>query len=356
MQVNWSSVAGGAEIYALTIASRLDKTRFVPSMCALDQGGALEGEIAKLGLPFSIMKRRPGIDLRLMLRLFRLFRRRRVNVLQTHHFNQLFYSALGAKLLGIRIIHTEHDTELSKKPRLRVALRVLSHFCDKMIAIGDDIAQMYRDLGIAESKIEIIRAGVELSAPTVSREEVRRELQLQDSDRVTIIVARLFPEKNHRLLLQAFAGVTNRLENAHLLIVGEGVEKEAIEAEIARLKLESKVHLLGVRRDVPRLLAASDVFVLASDREGLPIAILEAMAAARPIVATAVGNVPEVVRDGETGRLVPPGDRDAMEAALFDLLSDDEHATMLGRAAREAVRAYDVRTMVERYETLFASR
>ncbi len=353
MQVTWSLVAGGAEIYALTIASRLDKCKFVPFMCAMDQGGALEPEIARQSLPFFIMHRRPGIDWRLMLRLHRLFRRQRVDVLQTHHFNQLFYSVLGAKLVGARIFHTEHDTELAKKPRLRIALRILSLFCEKMIAIGDDIAVMFREIGIPDSKIEIVLAGVELSMVEVSRDEVRRELELADDERVAIIVARLFPEKNHKLLLAAFDGAARQNANARLLIVGEGVEGEAIRAEIARLGLEKQVRMLGVRRDVPRLLAAADVFVLTSDREGLPIAVLEAMAAGKPVIATAVGNLPDVVRDGENGRLVPPGDREALEVALIELLGDASRASQMGAAARETARGYDVRTTIERYEQLF---
>ncbi|HEY0075926.1 MAG TPA: glycosyltransferase [Abditibacteriaceae bacterium] len=353
MQVTWSLVAGGAEIYALTIASRLDKSRFSPRMCAIDQGGAIEGEVQKHGLPYFIMHRQAGIDWRLFGRMHRLLRRQQVKVLQTHHFNQLFYCAPGAKLLGIRIFHTEHDVELAKKPRLRVALRLLSHCCEKMIAIGEEIAQMYRDLGIAEDKIEIIRAGVELSDFHESREEARRELGIEENARVAVIVARLFPEKNHRLLLDAFAKAAQNHPDFHLLIAGEGTETEAIRAQIEALNLGAQVQMLGVRRDVPRLLAAADVFVLSSDREGLPIAILEAMAAARPIVATSVGNVPDVVRDGVSGRLVPPGDKEALAEAIEELLSDATRTKELGQNAREIARDYDVRHMIARYETLF---
>jgi glycosyltransferase involved in cell wall biosynthesis len=322
-------------------------------MCAIDQGGAIEGEVKKQSLPYFIMKRRPGIDWRLFGRMHRLLRRRRIDVLQTHHFNQLFYSAPGAKLLGIRIFHTEHDVELAKKPRLRLALRLLSLSCEKMIAIGEEIAQMYRDLGIPDHKIEIIRAGVELSSFEESGEAARRELDLPANARVAIIVARLFPEKNHRLLVDAFAQAAQNHADFRLLIVGEGTEEEAIRSQINTLNLGAQVQMLGVRRDVSRLLAASDVFVLSSDREGLPIAILEAMAAALPVVATAVGNVPDVVRDGISGRLVPPNDKEALAGALEELLADAERADEFGKAAREIARDYDVRFMTERYEKLF---
>ena len=356
MQVTWSLVAGGAEIYALTIASRLDNSRFEAMMCAIDQGGAIEGEVQKHGLPYWIMQRRPGIDWRLFGRMHRLLRRKRIDVLQTHHFNQLFYSAPGAKLLGIHIFHTEHDVELAKKPRLRIALRLLSLCCEKMIAIGDEIAQMYRDLGIPDHKIEIVRAGVELSSFHESRAAARAELGLEENARVALIVARLFPEKNHRLLLDAFAQAAQNHPRFRLLIAGEGTEAEAIRAQIETLKLSEKVQMLGVRRDVPRLLAASDVFVLSSEREGLPIAVLEALAAARPVVATSVGNVPDVVRDGVSGRLVPPGNKEAFAVALEELLSDAESCEKMGQAGREIARDYDVHHMIERYESLFAGK
>src|SRR4028118_986802 len=123
MQVTWSLVAGGAEMYALTIASHLDARKYKGMLCAVDQGGALEAEIQQLGIPYFVMNRRPGIELGLMWRLYKLFRQQRVAVLHTHHFNQLFYSLLGAKLVGARIIHTEHSTETYARQRLRTAIR-----------------------------------------------------------------------------------------------------------------------------------------------------------------------------------------------------------------------------------------
>jgi glycosyltransferase involved in cell wall biosynthesis len=356
IHVTWSLVAGGAEMYALTIASHLDRQGFRSVMCVLDQGGALEPEIQRLGIPYIIMHRRPGIDLRLMWRMFRLFRKHQVDVVHTHHFNQLFYSVLGAKLVGARIIHTEHSTEVYKKRRLRIALRVLARFCHKVIAIGNDGYQVLHDqVGIASEKLQVLRAGVDVSRFKEPRASARRELELSDQDRVAVIVARLFPEKNHLLLLEAFAKVVERVSSARLLIAGEGTEDEAIVAAMKRLGLQHSVRMLGVRRDVPRLLAAADLFVLCSDREGLPIAVLEAMAAARPVVATAVGDLPTVVQDHRTGRLVAPKDPDALAEALVEVLSHPDYARLMGEFGREVVaRHYSVRTMISAHEALYA--
>ena len=358
VQVTWSLVAGGAETYALTIASQLDARRYRAILCAVDQGGALEDEIERLGIPYLILHRRPGLQLSLIWRLYRLFRRWKVDVVQTHHFNQLFYSALGAKLAGARLIHTEHSVEVYKRRSLRTALRFLARLCDQVIAISNDGERVLREqVGIPARQLTVIRAGVELNGFIGSKSEARRALGLEDTDRIVTIIARLFPEKNHRLLLAAFAEVIRHVERARLLIVGEGIERDAILAEIDRLGLGEHVRMLGVRRDVARILTASDVFALSSDREGLPIAVLEAMAVAKPVVATSVGDLPLIVHDGVTGRLVPPQDPAALAAALADLLNDQARAAVMGTNAQQLVaQRYTLRAMIDQYTALYSQR
>ncbi|HYE73816.1 MAG TPA: glycosyltransferase [Blastocatellia bacterium] len=356
MQVTWSLVAGGAEVYALTIASGLNKQKYRGMMCAIDQGGALENEMRQGGIPYFLMHRRPGIQFSLLWRMYRLFRTHQSDVVQTHGFNQILYSALGAKLAGARLIHTEHSTELYKHWRRRIALRLLSMLSDKVIAIGKDSANFLREqVRIPAHKIEIIRAGIDPQAFVESQAEARCELSLNRDDRIAVIVARLYPEKNYRLLLAAFAKAVQQIERAKLLIVGEGIEQEAIHHEIQRLGLSDQVQMLGVRRDVARILAAADVFVLSSDREGLPIAIIEALAAARPVIATAVGDIPEVISDGVTGRIVPPRNSEALTAALVELLGDSALATSMGLSARQSVvERYTTDAMLSQYDQIFA--
>jgi L-malate glycosyltransferase len=356
MQVTWSLVAGGAEMYALTVASNLDPEKYRSVLCAVDQGGALESEVRRRGLPYFVMDRRPGIELGLMWRLYCLFRRFRVRVVHTHHFNQLFYSLAGALLVGAKIIHTEHSVEAFKRRRLRIALRLLALFCKKVVAIGEDGARVLSDeVGIPKKKLEIIRAGLDVRAFDEPRQQARSELGLTESDRVAVIIARLFPEKNHRLLLEAFAEVARAAPAARLMVAGEGVEQEAIEDQITRLGLSRQVRLLGVRRDVARLLAASDVFVLSSDREGLPIAVLEAMAASRPVVATSVGDLPLVVRNGVNGLLVERGDQAALADAITSILGDDLRAEAMGREGRRLVAEnFSLRSMIDRLERIYS--
>lgn len=355
MQVTWSLVAGGAEIYALTIARNLAPTHYATELCALDQGGALEAEIKRLGISYRVMNRRQGIDLRLIWRLYRFFARERPGIIHTHHFNQLFYSFIGARMTGARIVHTEHSLEAYEgRRKMRLALRLLSIFCRKVVAIGSESETFMRErVGIPERKLTVIRAGIDLKAFNESKAEARAALGLSSKDRVVAIVARLYPEKNHQLLLAAFAEVCEHVANARLLVVGEGTERAAIQEEIKRLRLEDHVKMLGVRRDVARILAATDVFALSSTREGLPIVVLEAMAAARAVVATAVGDLPSIINDRETGIIVPPGDAHAMASALIELLNDESLAMRVGEAARSSVQAYGLETMISRYQNLY---
>jgi glycosyltransferase involved in cell wall biosynthesis len=356
MQVTWGLVAGGAEMYAFTVAANLDARKFKAMLCAIDKGGALEPEIESRGIPYFVMHRRQGIDFKLMWRMYRLFKENRIQVVHTHHFNQLFYSLPGAKLAGARIVHMEHSVEFLKRKRLSVALNFLTRFCDKVIAIGSDGARALKELaGIPETKLEIIRAGVDPANYTESKSQARKALGLDQTEKIAVIVARLFPEKNHKLLLEAFARVVRRIDKARLLIVGDGIEEAALCDEIDRLNLKSQVTMLGVRRDVARLLAASDVFVLSSDREGLPIAVLEAMAAAKPVIATAVGDLPMVVKDQKTGRLVPAKNSEALSEALVEILSDEEKATNMGEQALRAIDEYSLQTMIAKFETLYSA-
>lgn len=355
MQVTWSLVAGGAETYALTIASGLDSAKYRCVMCGVDQGGALESEITRRGIPWTVMNRRPGIDWRLMWRMFKLFRREKVDVIHTHHFNQLFYSLIAARLQRIRIIHTEHSIEVYKRRHLRWALKAMSLLCYRVTAIGSDGQQVLRKkVGISHGKLQVIRAAVDLSRFEVDAATARQQLGLRPEYQVVVIVARLYPEKNHQLLLAAFQQVAVKLPDARLLIVGDGIEQQSIASRITELDMQHQVQMLGVRSDIPLILAASDVFVLCSNREGLPIAVLEAMAASRPVVATRVGDVPLVVNHEQTGLLVDAGDMKALADAIMSLLCDRTRARELGRQGRQLVESqYSLAGMLHGHAELY---
>jgi glycosyltransferase involved in cell wall biosynthesis len=168
------------------------------------------------------------------------------------------------------------------------------------------------------------------------------------------VVARLEPEKGHPTLLEAWPAVLSRCPEAYLLLVGEGSRHEALEAQARELRIAHRVVFTGRRDDVPAVTAALDVAVLPSYREAQGLSILEAMALSRPVVASAVGGIPEVIEDGVSGLLVPPHDAAALAAAISRLLSDHPYADLIGRAGHDVVHdRFCVELMVRAVEGLY---
>jgi glycosyltransferase involved in cell wall biosynthesis len=206
--------------------------------------------------------------------------------------------------------------------------------------------------------VVVIPNGVDTErfAPSSDTEAVREELGIGPTDPVVIFVAALRPEKNHELFLKVARRVVAKLSHARFLIVGDGPRRESLEMLAGALGVERNVQFLGSRGDVPQLLAASDVFALTSQNEANPVSILEAMSVGRPVVATNVGSIREVIRDGENGFLVAPGDAEQIASRIIALLDDPLRCRAIGEAARETVvNGWSVDAMVSRYETLLAS-
>jgi len=183
---------------------------------------------------------------------------------------------------------------------------------------------------------------------------IRREWRLTEEHRVAVIVAVLRPEKNHRRFLRVARAVADRMPEARFVVIGDGVERANLERYTDVLGLRDQVHFAGVRRDVPQVLAAADVVALTSDTEGFPLALLEAMAAGRPIIATRVGSLDEMVVEGKTGRLIPAHDEASFADALHRMLSDRVTARAMGEAGRRLVlERFTVKHMVKAHEQLF---
>ena len=197
--------------------------------------------------------------------------------------------------------------------------------------------------------------GIDLSrfARPVSSDAAREEMGVGTS-RVVGIVAKLSAVKGHEHFLRAAARVRERRSDVIFLVVGDGPLRPQLESLTEELGLADAVRFVGVRKDIPEVLGLMDVFVLSSLSEGAPNVILEAMAAGLPVVASNVGGVPDIVRDGETGRLVEPGDHEALADAVLDILNDETRAGLMGRLARNVVRGeHDIDLVVEHAEQVF---
>jgi glycosyltransferase involved in cell wall biosynthesis len=281
------------------------------------------------------------------------FRRHNVAIAHAHEFTMSVYGAWAARMAGIPHVMTMHGGRYyAGRTVRRVALRLAASFSGAVVAVSDELAEhLSRDLHLSRERISVIANGVR-ERPLPSR-TIRDELGLTGTDRLLLAIGNLYPVKGHRHLLGAVALLQRKHPALHVAIAGRGETKTALEDQARELGLSDRFHLLGFRSDIAALLAGADVFVLPSLSEGLPLALLEAMFAARPIVASEVGEIATVLR-GDAGVLVPRGDDQALASAIDRVLQDPVAARRLGdRAARRAAEDYSLAHSVTRYAQLY---
>ena len=278
------------------------------------------------------------------------FRRHRIVVAHSHEFMMAVYGAWAAWRAGVPHVITMHGSSYyAARLRRRLALRAAIALSGHTVAVSSHLArQLSRDLWMPRSRIATIPNGVPSVRP--ERTTLRDELRLGPDDRLVVSVGNLYPVKGHHHLIDALALLTSRHPTLHLAVSGRGQMVDALSARARGLGVADRVHLLGLRSDVAAILAAADVFALPSLSEGLPLALLEAMFAGCPIVASEVGEVGVALAHGQAGVLVEPGNTPALAAGLDRLLSDPHRARELGeRAVRRATAEYGVSQMVHRY-------
>lgn len=355
MQLVHALEFGGAERLAATISASLPRDRFSASVCGLFGGeGPLAAELRRRNVPHFYQEAEKKGKPSLFADLFRLFRRERVDIVQVHGAYGLMHGIVPATLAGVKVVYTEHAKQSILRVRsIGLAARHLPRCVAKTVCVSEDLRVFFRDtLGVADKRLRVVYNGID-----ADRFRADREPFTAGSGEVVIgCVARLTEAKDHDNLLTAFAAARRAHANLRLMIVGDGELRSAVEKRIAALGIAGHVDMLGGRDDVPQLLARMDVFVLSSKREGFPVAILEAMAAGRPVVATDVGGVTEVVSSGSDGIVVPPEDAGALADALVGLVNDPAAARRMGQRGMERVRSsFDARVVIRQYADLFTS-
>jgi len=336
---------GGAEILARQFAERASEEFDFVFVC-LDSAGLMADELRAAGYVVETLRRRPGFDFACVRQLARLFQRHDVSVIHAHQYAPYFYAAL-ARLFAWRdmpVIFTEHGRDY---PDYRRAKRVLANRWilgrrDRVIGVGECVRRALIDYeGLPPDRIDVVYNGIDVEAyagDPGERLAARRSLGLADDHFAVIQVARLNRLKDQPTAIRAMAQLVARFPLARLLIAGDGEERERLESLIAELGVSRHVQLLGTRRDIPQLLAAADVFLLSSVSEGIPLTLIEAMAAGVPCVSTAVGGTPEVIVDGQTGLLARPGNPADVAAKLEALLTDANLRQSCGVAGRRRSR------------------
>jgi len=349
---------GGLERLVDVLIRRLDRTRFEPMLCCMKQADCLGEALAAEGVPVFEKLMAGKYDIRVLPRLIRILRREKVDVVCTvgSGGDRMFWGRLAAWMAGVPgIVASLHS--MGGPCRIERLNRMLTGVTDAFVAVaGKHKDFLVREEGCPARRTTVIYNGVDSERWSEARPdaELASRLGLPHGVPVAGIVACFRPEKNHELFLRAAARALKQVPTAHFLIVGDGDRREELEALTAELDIASHVHFLGERHDVPELLTLMDVVVLPSDHEAFPVAVLEAQASGKPVVATNVGALSELVADGENGYLVEKGDERALADRLASLLSDRTTARRFGQAARHRVaKRFELRDMVTGYEQLF---
>lgn len=348
---------GGQERVALSLAKEQraqGHAVFVVSL-APPPDGPLCSEFRAVGaVPVTVPKWGQGLDWSLPRRLARRFRDMGIAVVHAHNPQSLIYAAAAGKAAGAGVVYTSHGQNSLAAGPLWLT-RLASLFVDAYVGVSARIAcRAHRYHECPETKVRIIENGVDLSSfrpDPQARREVRAELGVPESSWLIGTVGRLAKEKNPALLLRAALPLLG--PQVRLLLVGDGPLAHELRTLAAAQPECAFVSLTGARQDVPRLLAALDVFVLSSRTEGLPLALLEAMSVGLPIVATAVGGVPDVVRHDFSAKLVPSEDEVALRTTLAGLRDDRAEADRLAHNAREESARFSAALMAKRYGDLY---
>jgi glycosyltransferase involved in cell wall biosynthesis len=360
---------GGAERFALQVAMGLDQERFESILCvsrwpmspehrALAPSGpqALE-DLRESGARFLPLRRTRKVDLAAWMRLERFLRRERVEILHSHKFGSNLWGSLVARAARVPVVVAHEHTWSYEGQALRrfVDREIIARRADRFVAVSRaDQRRMTEVEGIDPARTGFIPIGILPTTPSGGERDIRGELGIAPQAPLLGIVGILRAQKAHEVLLRAVSQLTRDFPDVQLLIVGDGPRREAIEQLIVELGLQGNVCMLGLRSDVPDILRELDVAACSSDFEGSPLAVMEYMDMGLPIVATAVGGIPDLIESGVHGLLVPPGDPTALARGLVELLRDPRRARAMGAQAQERRRSeFDLRVVIGRIEDLY---
>jgi glycosyltransferase involved in cell wall biosynthesis len=331
---------GGAELALLRLIEAIRPAGVEP-LVVWPRNDAIFARLSSQGIRvvrLKVPRWRHGLSLPLLpvclLRLRQVLSRRGVDLVHVNNYRSAPFGLLVARWAGVPCVSTVREMIAPDKVR-QYRLRRL----DALVAVCDSVARILVDAGVPQDRVGTVRSGVSLPPmPTESaRRKLRESLGNAADDPLIGIVAHILPHKGFDDLVQALPLIVRRIPRVRCLVVGEAPRKRYMNhlLELAeRLAVRDRLVWVGAQDDVPRFLAAMDLFVLPSHTEGLPLTVLEAMAAGRPVVGTAVGGIPEAVRHGETGFVVPPRDPRRLAEAVIDVLANPALAKSMGEAGR----------------------
>ena len=346
---------GGAEKSLFQVATRLPRDEFSMQVITLTGGGKIAKWLEEEGIPVTSLDIKRVWDLAGLIRLRGLLKSLRPHILHTFLFHANILGRVAAAGLGAHAVISSVRVA-DRRFKWHLALDWLSSpLMDLEVCVSEGVRRFTETRAkIPRRKLTVIPNGVDLAEFEEKGERIRKNLRLPPDVPLIVTIGRLERQKGISFFLQAAREVLQEFPQARFLIVGKGPDEGKLISLARNLGIKKAVRFLGFRNDVPEVLAAADMFVLASLWEGMPNVVLEAMASGKPVVGTQVEGTEELVIPGETGLLVPPADAKALARNICRLIQESGLARRMGQAARKQVKEhYTVQTMVERYAQLY---
>jgi glycosyltransferase involved in cell wall biosynthesis len=340
--------------------SRRLHDKYGMAVCCLDGPGAWAEELSGQGIPVTPLHRAEGFQPGLGARIAAVARQNDATILHCHHYSPFVYGMLARWWSPLDVIFTEHgrlDGQRASTKR-RLANAVLSRIPSRICSVSDNLRGHMIHEGFTSKQVHVVHNGIALqpSPSDTTRRNARTRMGVGPSTFLVGAVGRLDPVKSLDTLIRAFAQVHGSLPDSHLLIIGDGPSRLTLQEEVNRRGLATAVTFTGHRDDARDILPGLDVYVNSSTFEGVSLTILEAMAAALPIVATSVGGTPEVVSHDETGLLVPALDAESIAGAICVLASDSVRRATLAEAGRRRVEShFSIDRMMADYCSIYDS-
>lgn len=349
---------GGLEKILTTIVLNLNKEKYNVSVWCLKEGGFFADELIKAGIEVKILHIFTSRNPLSVYKVYKLFKSRKFDIIHTHAYSAGTIGRISAFLAGVPVIisHNQNIYDYYNK-YYRFVEWFLSRVTDGIICVSDEVRKYTHEIqGIDSKRLVTIYNGIDTICAVHKKDtyDLRNELGIPRDNIVIGTIAQFSEKKGLGYLIRSASLLLERKKDVNFLLVGDGAIRGELKQLCLNLKMEGKVIFAGERRDIPEILSLIDIFVLPSIREGLPLALLEAMACGRPVIATNVGGVPEVIRDGINGILVRPKDPEALCCAMERLLHDEgEMAEMGGEGRKLCEKYFNSRVMVAKIENLY---
>jgi glycosyltransferase involved in cell wall biosynthesis len=348
---------GGSEKLVYEVSSKLDRNKFEPCIISFEEGSVRE-IYQKSGIEVYSIEKKKWFDFKFLTEIRKILKIKRIEIINAHHYYPFLYLTISAIGLKTKIIYTEHAKwtieEFSTLRKLLIKILLLK--ASAVIAISKQIFNYWKlCFKINSSKIIYLPNGIDIDRYSgYSNKNIRNRLGIFENQKVIGIIANLRPEKNHKILISAFRDIEADSNNFILMIVGLDCMGGELQKFCKKSGNENTIKFLGKRDDIPEILGSIDIFCLPSVHEGLPLILLEAMAANVPIVASDVVGNNEVIIDNFNGLLFKPNDKDDLKNKIIMVLEDDYLKSKIRKNAKLFIeKNYSIKEMLKNYEKLF---